>query len=365
MNKQSHSPLYDPLKTFDDNFDNGPFEELQNTIPVIKSMEPKYSFLGYKINFPFGIAAGSLPTSKHIKAAFDMGFDIATYKTQRTVPVMANQFPNVIPIDIAGDVTLEKAEKGLSMRDNFEEDYKELTITNSFGNPSRGPEFWVEDVKKALSYESEGQLLIVSVCGTIKENQTQEEYYQDFADAAGLAAAAGAKAIELNLSCPNAANEGVICYTYNAVMSIVKKTRKAIGDKKLILKFGYFAPEQQEVLEKIIEGVVPMIDAISLINTIPAAIYKKDGTQALPGEGRLKSGLCGAGIKWAGIDMVKRLDKLRKEKKYNFEIIGVGGVMDQNDFDDYRKAGADVVMSVTAAMWNPHLAQEIKAMYNK
>lgn len=361
----TQAPFYEPTKTFDENVDKGPFGALKDTKPKKTGALPKYFFLGYKINFPFGIAAGSLPTSKHIKAAFDMGFDIATYKTQRTVPVKANQFPNVIPIDVKDKVTLKAAEKGLTMRDSFNEDYKQLTITNSFGNPSRGPEIWVEEVKKALSYELQGQLLIVSVCGTIKKDQTQEEYYQDFADAAGLAANTGVKAIELNLSCPNVANEGVICYTYDAVMSIVKKTRKSVGKTKIILKFGYFTPKQQKLLEKIIAGTSPLIDAISIINTIPAIIYKNDGTQALPGEGRLRSGLCGAGIKWAGIDMVKRLSKLKGRKNYSFEIIGVGGVMTPKDYEDYNKAGADVVMSVTGSMWNPYLAQEIKNKYAK
>jgi hypothetical protein len=36
-------------------------------------------------------------------------------------------------------------------------------------------------------------------------------------------------------------------------------------------------------------------------------------------------------------------------------------VMTPADFQDYRKAGADVVQSVTAAMWNDNLAVEIKA----
>jgi dihydroorotate dehydrogenase (NAD+) catalytic subunit len=361
MINRAHAPFYDPLKTFEENFDNGPFGDLQKAKPLKTKEASRYNFLGYKVNFPFGIAAGSLPTSKHIKAAFNMGFDIATYKTQRTTIIPANQFPNVIPINVEGDVTIEKADKGLKMADEFNKDYKKLTITNSFGNPSRGPKFWAEDVRKALNAEGKGQLLIVSVCGTIKKDQTQDEYFQDFADAAKLAASTGVKAIELNLSCPNVANEGIICYTYDAVMEIVKRTRKAIGKKtKIILKFGYFTENQQRLLEKIIVGVAPMIDAISLINTIPAAVYKKDGTQALPGEGRLKSGLCGAGIKWAGIDMVKRLSNIRKKNNYIFEIIGVGGVMTPDDFDDYRKAGADAVMSVTGSMWNPHLAKEIK-----
>lgn len=361
MGQTTAAPIYDPCKTFDENFDSGPFGIFAEQETYQNQGEPRNSFLSFRVYEPFGIAAGPLPTSKHVGAAFRNGFDVVCYKTQRTAEVQANQFPNVIPIDVEGDVTLEKAAQGLMLRDEFNEDPTKLTITNSFGNPSRGPGFWVEDVKHALTYEGKGQLLIVSVCGTIIEGQTQDEYFADFAVAAKLAADAGAKAIELNLSCPNVANEGIICYTPEAVKAIVDKTRQAIGNTKLILKFGYFTADQQPALENILSDITDKIDAISAINTIPAAVYKKDGSQALPGEGRLKSGLCGAGIKWAGLDMVKRLSDIRKNHAYKYEIIGVGGVMTPADYKLYREAGADCVQSCTGAMWNPNLATEIKA----
>ena len=60
---------------------------------------------------------------------------------------------------------------------------------------------------------------------------------------------------------------------------------------------------------------------------MPAKIIDLDGRQVLPGEGRLISGVCGAGVKWAGMDMVKRLKDLRQELDMKFKIIGVGGVM--------------------------------------
>ena len=59
--------------------------------------------------------------------------------------------------------------------------------------------------------------------------------------------------------------------------------------------------------------------------------------------------------------MVSRLDALRKEKGYGYEIIGVGGVKTPADYAHYRKLGADCVQSATGAMWNSMLAQEIKA----
>jgi dihydroorotate dehydrogenase (NAD+) catalytic subunit len=350
----------DPAKTFDDNFDNGPF--LNSSEPAYKNTgAPKYGFLGHKLYSPFGIGAGSLPTSKHIKGAFERGFDVLVYKTQRSVPFPANEFPNVVYVDVEGDLTPEKTAKPLVGHTSSTKPSTELTITNSFGNPSRGPEFWVEDMKQAVATQGEGQLLIAGVVGTIKPGFSQEDYYKDFAETAALAATTGVKAIEINFSCPNVANEGVICYTPEAVLSIARQAKELVGDIPLVGKLGYFSEDQQELLEKIILDSSPYLAAYSAINTIPATVVDEAGNQLLPGEGRLRSGICGKSIKWAGVDMVKRLDDLRKKHGLNYEIIGIGGVMTPDDFHDYRNAGADVVQSVTAAMWNQDLAAEIKA----
>jgi dihydroorotate dehydrogenase len=353
--------MYDPTKTFDENVDHGPFPLKSGEKPYENRGEPSFSFLGQPLYSPFGIGAGSLPTSKHVRFAFQRGFDVVCYKTQRSVPFQANQFPNVVYVDVDGDVTLDKAANPLIGHDDSDLPPEELTITNSFGNPSRGPDFWVEDMKHAVAAQGPGQLLIASVVGTIQEGFSQEDYYDDFAKTAKLAASAGVKAIEVNLSCPNVANEGILCYTYEAVIEVCRRVKKAIGDLPLIAKVGYFSPEQQDLLEKIVVDTADYLSAFSAINTIPATVVDEKGDQKLPGDGRLKAGLCGHGIKWAGVDMVERLDALRKEHGLDYEIIGIGGVGSPAEFKEYRAAGADVVQSVTAAMWNPDLAAEIKA----
>ena len=58
--------------------------------------------------------------------------------------------------------------------------------------------------------------------------------------------------------------------------------------------------------------------------------------------------------------MVRRLKALREKLNMDYTIIGVGGVTTPDDYQTYRFAGADIVMSVTGAMWNPHLAIQIK-----
>lgn len=74
-----------------------------------------------------------------------------------------------------------------------------LNITNSFGVPSLDSPSWQEDVKKALSYEKMGQLLILSSMGTLPINGNQKDFTEDHARVAQLANETGAKILEVNL----------------------------------------------------------------------------------------------------------------------------------------------------------------------
>src|SRR5437868_4343884 len=104
--------LYDPSKTYDENFDKGPFSGGETALYKDRG-EPKFEFLGKKIYSPFGIAAGPLLNSKFADYAFKRGFDVNVYKTQRSVPAKVNDFPNVLYLDIDGDLTMAKAQKPL------------------------------------------------------------------------------------------------------------------------------------------------------------------------------------------------------------------------------------------------------------
>lgn len=361
MSKASHrKAFYDPTKTYDDNFDDGPTVVSQDDKPYKNQGQPEFTFLGKPLYSPFGIPAGPVPNAKFVKYCFDRSFDTVVYKTQRSIEFKVNQFPNVLYLDIDGDLTLERAAKPLRGSIQTDMPIDKISITNSFGNPSRGPKFWIDDMKKAHGYQGKGQLLIGSAVGTIKEGFSNADYYKDFADAAEMVKRSGVEAIEVNLSCPNVANEGILCYTREAVLDITRQVKQRIGASPLIIKLGYYTKGQQKLLEQIMVDISPFVSAISAINTIPAPVVDASGKQALPGPNRLNAGICGASIKWAGLDMVKRLDTLRKKNGYKYEIIGVGGVMKVADFKEYRKAGADLVQSATGAMWNPQLAAQIK-----
>ncbi len=350
-----YAPFYDPTKSYDENYDQGPFGAFADKKIFKQTGAPQHSFLGQKVYLPFGIPAGPILNSNFAKAAFDKGFDIVVYKTVRSDFFPCHPFPNVLVVHAKGDLNLQKLQNPIKADSNYTDP---LSITNSFGVPSKKPEIWQEDAKKAIKHAGKGQVLVLSFMGTVRQNQTQDEFIKDYILAAKLSHETGAKILETNLSCPNIGNEGLVCYNLEVTKKIAKGIRSVIGNTPLILKVGYFTDDKQ--LTKLAEIANEYANSIAAINTLQAAIVDDKGKQALPGKNRLRSGICGAGIKWAGIEMVKRLKKIKNKKDYKFSIEGIGGVMTPNDYFEYKEAGADSVMSATGAMWNPYLAQEIK-----
>ena len=350
------TPFYDPTLSYEDNYNDGPFGAFADGEIFKQQGEPQHDFLGEKVYLPFGIPAGPLINSKFCKGAFENGFDICVYKTVRAEAFPCHPFPNVLAVKVDGDLTLEKA-KGRLVADNNYQD--PISITNSFGVPSKESLVWQQDVKKAISYAGKGQVLVLSFMGTVKPNQTAEEFVEDWVMAARLAKQTGAKIYEANLSCPNIGNEGLVCYNLKMTEKVCQAIRKELGNSPLILKVGYYTSEED--LKRLSEIAQKYAQSISLINTIQTEVVDKNGNQALSGSPqRLRSGVCGASIKWAGIEMVRKLNKIREELRSSFLIEGVGGVTKAEDYFEYIKEGADGVMSATGAMWNPKLALEIK-----
>lgn len=352
------APFYDPAKSYWDNLAEGPFNAFADGA-VFPPEKPRFEFLGRKVAYPFGIPAGPLLDSKFVKGAFDKGFDIPVYKTVRADEFPCHPFPNVLAVHVDGDLTLQKAKKPLVA----DEDYREpLSITNSFGVPSRIPAIWQADAKKAVDAARAGQVMVLSFMGTVKEGQTEDEFVEDFARAGELSATTGTKILEANLSCPNIGDEGLVCYNLDMTERVCSAIRKRIDGIPLILKVGYYKEDTD--IERLAGIAGEYGHAIASINTVSAPIVNNKGEQALPGSPkRYKSGVCGHAIKWAGLDMVRRLKTIRDKKKMTWQIIGVGGVTVPADFREYRDLGADVVMSATGAMWNPYLAKEIKEAY--
>ncbi len=345
-------PFYDPTRSYEDNFEHGPFGLFADTQRIPDSSEIHHHFLGQPVAAPFGIPAGPLLNGRYVKAALDMGFDLPVYKTVRTRRQACHPWPNVLAVQVDGDLqtgrTLVASQK-----------YSEpLSITNSFGVPSFDPEFWQPDMADAVRHAGPGQVVIGSFQGTKSESGSVAAYIADFVTGARLLKQTGVKIVEVNLSCPNEGTANLLCFDIPRAREIVEAIKGELGAIPLVTKIAYFGDDAR--LTQFLREVGSVVDGISAINTVSAAVVDERGEQALPGEGRLSSGVCGSAIQWAGLEMVQRMARLRESLGLTFEIVGVGGVGDAAAFDRFRRAGADVVMSATAAMWNPLLAQQIK-----
>lgn len=347
-----HAPWYDPSKDYETNFVSGPSGDF--TQATFEEGEASYDFFGKPLLFPFGIPAGPLLNSDYVVPALDRRFDVTVYKTVRTHAYPAHPHPNVVPVSVEDDLTLERASQGVLVRDTFSEP---LSITNSFGVPSKDPSFWQEDMRKAVEHARPGQHVVGSFQGTKWPGASSDDYIQDWVTASKLVQETGVSAIEADLSCPNEDSTNLLCYDLEKTRLISEKIKNAIGNLPLIAKIGYFGDEELREFVKLLGGT---LDGIAAVNAIAADVRDSSGNQALPGKGRLKSGICGASIKWAGLSMTRRLFALRQEMGHSYTIIGVGGVTAPKDYKEYRASGADVVMSATGAMWNQNLAREIQ-----
>ena len=357
MNDRHKQPFYDPRRTYQANLQEGPFGLFADKAVFQETRAPGYEVLGHRVNFPFGIPAGPLPNSNFVEAALDNGFDVVTYKTVRSRDWPCNEFPNVLPIKVTNGLTLDLADRGVVAGEIYQ---SPLTITNSFGVPSFPPEVWQPDMAKAVQHARNGQLVIGSFQGTTSPEGTATAYIQDFATTARLVKETGVHVLEVNLSCPNEGSSQLLCFDLSSTRAVTEAIKDEIVDTPLVIKISYF--RDQEQLRTLVREVGGIIQGIAAINTIPAKIYQDEAhtEQALPGINRLVSGTCGDGIRWAGLEMVVRLQQLKEELGLSYHIIGVGGVTEPQHYFDYRKAGADLVMSATGAMWNPFLVQQIK-----
>lgn len=343
--------LYDVSKSYEENYLHGPFYE--GSIPERPPIKNKIKLWNFELNSPLGIPAGPLLNSNWIKFYAHMGFDIPVYKTVRSIPHPSHPAPNCVYVNPDSQILLgDKPQLTTVPKPEFLED---LTITNSFGVPSKPADTWMPDIQTANNSLKEGQVMILSFMGT--DGAGGRDLIADYAYTAAMAKEAGGRILETNYSCPNLCGNkaGAIYQDPVSSAQISKAIRKEIGPSTpFMIKIGNLPYDQ---LKDVVTANLPYVDGIAGINTMPGEVRQPNGEQALPGEGRLSSGICGAKIKAVSQDFTEKLARIKKELNADFAICGVGGIMTAEDFTERLDAGADIAMSATAIMWDPFLAQ--------
>jgi dihydroorotate dehydrogenase len=335
--------IYDVNKTYLENADEGPF--FDGEIPAIERPATK-SFLGHAVSSLIGVPAGPLLNAAWIDLAGRLGFDIVTYKTIRSFAYAGNPMPNIVFVEPSTDVARR--------REAAPDSIEELSITNSFGMPSRSLDYLLHDIAKANASLREGQVMIVSVVGSPDQ---KEGFLEDFVTTARFAKSAGAKIIEANFSCPNAGkHEGCLYMSADSVARFTRAIATAIAPTPLILKMGLF-PNEAAMRKSLIAAARGGAQGVAGINTISMRIIDQSGVPALTG-GRITSGVCGAMIREEALGFIRSARAIIDEEKLGLTLIGCGGIMVPEHFDAFFQEGVDVAMSATGMMWNPYLAYQ-------
>jgi dihydroorotate dehydrogenase (NAD+) catalytic subunit len=349
-------PTYDIGRSYDDNYADGPF--FTGELPPPPEGRPRYRFLDFVLNAPLGVPAGPLLNARWVALYARLGFDMPVYKTVRSGARKAHPAPNCMFLDDPGDLSAGRFGDRLTATNQAPDDPTRISITNSFGMPSRAPEVWQADMEKARAACGSGQVFVASAVGT----PDGSDLAADFARTAAMCREAGAPVVEINLSCPNVTSrEGELFTDPEAAERVCRATAKALRGTPLMVKVGYYV--DAKAMAAVMRAIAPHVQAVAGINTLSFEVVKRDGSQALPGPGRLRSGVCGAAIRSCGLSQVTALAELKKAQRYDFALVGVGGVMTPADADAYIAAGADVVMSATGAMWDPYLAAKWRAAH--
>ena len=180
--------------------------------------------------------------------------------------------------------------------------------------------------------------IIVSIAG-----ESIEEYA---VLARKLRSVSGISALEVNISCPNVENRGLVfACDPDASRRVIDGVRRAIGGELPII--AKLSPDVTDLVS-IARGVVDAgADALALINTVLGMAINLDTMR--PHLGGKAGGLSGPAIKPIAVRAVYQVHAAIP----NVPILGMGGVSNGRDALEMIAAGASGVAIGTASFGNP------------
>jgi dihydroorotate dehydrogenase (NAD+) catalytic subunit len=251
---------------------------------------------GLKLRNPTILASGILGISaEYMKKVADAGAGAVTTKSVGLKPIEGYKNPTVIQV--------------------------ECGILNAVGLPNPGIRSFAEEIREMRSI---GVPLIVSVYGFSPE---------EYAEAAVIAAEAGADAVELNLSCPHVKGAGAEIGRSPRMVSLVVEKVKESLDKPV---FAKLTPNVADIKEIAVAAARSGADAITAINTVRAMAI--DIEVCRPVLANKIGGLSGGAIRPIAVRCIYEI-----YEAVDVPIIGCGGVQTWRDAVELMLAGASAV----------------------
>ncbi|MBO4401268.1 MAG: dihydroorotate dehydrogenase [Selenomonadaceae bacterium] len=172
---------------------------------------------------------------------------------------------------------------------------------------------------------------------------------EDYGELAKLLNVDGVAALELNISCPNVKDGGIIFGTSPKAAAEVTAAAKKNTGKPVIVKLSPNVTDITEIARAVESAGA---DCVSLINTLMGMEINVNTWK--PTLGNITGGLSGGAIKPVAVRMVWQVAQAVK-----IPVIGMGGIRSAEDAVEFFLAGASAVAVGTANFANPSVTMKI------
>lgn len=216
-----------------------------------------------------------------------------------------------------------------------------MGMLNSIGLQNPGTDQVVNHILPTLDFSE--TRFIANVSGsTVEEYQEVTRLFDD----------SPIDAIEINISCPNVKEGGVVFGNDPAMSARVVEVCRAVTKKPLITKLS---PNQTNIAENARLCIEAGSDGFAVINTLMGMAI--DIENRVPVIGANQGGLSGPAIKPVALLKVHQVYQVCKH--HDIPIIGQGGILTAEDALEFIIAGASGVGIGTALFYDPLVCPKI------
>jgi dihydroorotate dehydrogenase (NAD+) catalytic subunit len=216
-------------------------------------------------------------------------------------------------------------------------------MLNAIGLQNPGARAVVHDILPTLDFAETRWIANVS-------GATIEEY----AEVCRLFDDSPIEAMEINISCPNVKEGGMIFGNSPEMSARVVAACRAATKKPLIAKLS---PNQTDIAENARLCIEAGSDGLAVINTISGMAIDIEKRRPVIGHGQ--GGLSGPAIKPIALLKVKQVYEV--SRKHAVPIIGQGGIMEWRDAVEFFLAGATAIGIGTVLFRDPLACAKINA----
>ena len=216
-------------------------------------------------------------------------------------------------------------------------------MLNSIGLQGPGIESFIE--KDLAWLQERGATTVVSIAG----NNVEE-----FARLASkLRDHPAVAAIEINISCPNVANRGLVfACNVGSASDVVSAVRRSVSPEMPLL--AKLSPDVTDIVEIASAVRAAGADGVSVINTVLGMVI--DQKTLRPVLGGRTGGLSGPAIRPVAVRCVYQIHAAMPD----FPILGMGGIRNGKDALEFIAAGASALSVGTATFGDPSAPMRVQ-----